>query len=201
MPDHSQFDALERPRRPISVQLPQLPWWVARRLLQSGERVTWVRGPRFNPFWERYATHPGLFIAALVVGAICFPAGRVIAGEWTTSLPMAFAIAAGLAIGSIFVLAISATYFTRLVVTDYRIVILQGFEICRSWSLDDLPYYMIRYTRSESGKEVRSVDLEAMQTVLGEASDQFVEAKTIRRFGRKLEQIRADDDDRTHPLD
>jgi len=35
-------------------------------------------------------------------------------------------------------------YFTRLVVTNYRLLILQGYEVCRSWSIHHLPRSLIR---------------------------------------------------------
>ena len=47
-----------------------LPAWLADRLLRPDEKVAWVRGPRFTPSWERYATHPALILLTLALGAV-----------------------------------------------------------------------------------------------------------------------------------
>src|SRR5437867_3376528 len=97
----------------IRVNSPPLPVWLARRLLRPGEQVTWVYGPRFNPSWERYVTHPALLVFALLIGAACLGLGWLSSG--TRHVPMAPGLAgAGIVLGSIFVLAISSGYFTRL---------------------------------------------------------------------------------------
>src|SRR5262249_34482935 len=102
--------------------------------------------------------------------------------------PLPILAAGGIVVGSIFVLGFSAGYFTRLVVTSRRILLLQGYEVCRSWRMDDLPPSLIRYTRWD-GEESRMVDLDALQTMLGGTSDKFTEAKTIRAFGKHLDGI------------
>src|SRR6266508_669464 len=74
MSEHIQTGPLNTPNTPpseFSWQSPPLPPWLARRLLREDETVTWVRGPRFNPSWERYVTHPVLFLLALVISAAC----------------------------------------------------------------------------------------------------------------------------------
>src|SRR5437868_5836762 len=94
MSDRSQQDVFDA-RDPDRFRLfPPLPPWLARRLLRPDERVTWVRGPRFNPWWERYVTHPALFLLALALGAACLGAARLIAGSWA-AVPAPPALIAG----------------------------------------------------------------------------------------------------------
>jgi hypothetical protein len=191
-----------RPSRPVILGVwadacprAPLPSWLARRRLRPGEVVTWVRGPRFSPRWERFVTHPGLFVVALLLALACVGVARALAGSWA-QMPLAPPlVAVGLLVGSIYVLAISNAYFTRLVVTNLRVFILQGHELCRSWGLDDLPRSLVRYGRRE-GKEVRSVDVDALQTMLGGASEHFSDAKTIRAFGKQLDAIQERERDR-----
>jgi len=181
------------PLRQEFPEQPPLPWWIADRLLQPNETVTWVRGPKFNPSWERYITHPALFLIALAFAAVCLLTGRLMGGSWADMPIPLFLLPPALVLGSIFVLGISNGYFTRLVVTNTRLVILQGYEVCRSWSIDDLPRSLIRYGRRADGEEdrsSRSIDLESVKTMLGSASDQFVEAKTILAFSKQLERVR-----------
>jgi hypothetical protein len=187
-------------RDPLSVPAPNilhpyaaLPPWLVRRLLRAGEEITWVHGPRLNPWWERYITHPALFLVALALGAACLGVGRLCVRSWSEIPSLAALAGGGIVLGSVFVLGIAAGYFTRLVVTNFRIVILQGYEVCRSWSMDDLPPSLIRYRMRAGEKESRTVDLEALQTVLGGSSDQFAESKTILAFGKHLDQIKARD--------
>ncbi len=195
MSDHIRADPPE-PLPDLTWQYQPLPPWLARRLLRAGEAVTWVRGPRFNPSWERYVTHPGLFLLALAVGAACVAGGRLYAGSWS-AMPVAPAVVAGaLVIGSIYVLAIANAYFTRLVVTNFRLVILQGYEVCRSWGLDELPRSLLRYGTWRDGEVRRTVDLDALQTLLGGATEQVSDSKTIRALGKQLEQIKAREEGR-----
>ncbi len=192
MHDRSEIDAFDAHAPEISMPFPQLPAWLGRRLLQANEEITWVCGPRFNPSWERCVTHPALFIFALALGAACLGAGWLLDEAGFDALMPAALIAAGIVLASIFVLGICSGYFTRLVVTNFRLVILQGYEVCRSWHIDDLPYSLIRYGRpGEGGKASRAVDLNALKTMLGSASDKVAESKTILAFGKQIEQIKA----------
>jgi hypothetical protein len=180
----------------VADEFPPLPWWLQRRLLRPDEKVTWILGPRLNPGWERFVTHPLLFVFALGFAVLVVALGLLITGFKT--LP----IAAGLiglfiVFGSVFLLALSNAYFTRLVVTDARLLILQGYEICRAWKIDDLPRSLIRYGMRGRGPESRAIDLDALKTMLGGASDKFAESKTILKFGKHLDRIRSGDDDRT----
>jgi hypothetical protein len=180
----------DAPRPEVPGQCQQLPEWLQLRLIRRDEHITWVRGPRHNPQWERYVTHPALFLAALAVGAACVGLGRLGAGTWA-AMPVLPALAGGLiAVGSVFVLAFSNAYFTRLVVTDSRLLILQGYEVCRSWAINDLPRSLIRYTMPAGGTESRTVDLDALRTMLGGSSDQFTDAKTILDLGKRLDGIK-----------
>ena len=180
----------EEPGRPIvlAVDQPQLPQWLAERILRDYEQVNWVRGPRFTPSWEILVTHPGLLLFTLPLAALCLFVGWLVAGSWAHLSPVAFLAAMAVVIGSIFVLGAFSGHFTRLVVTNLRLFIVQGRELCSSWDLDDLPPHLIRYTRTGDGERGRSVDLDAVKTMLG-GSDKFTEAKSIVEFGKKLDQI------------
>jgi len=183
-------------RAPDYVGLFQpLPGWLADRLLKPDEKVMWVRGPWLNPFWERYVTHPLLFLLSLAIGAGSIALGWLgSGGSAQVVVPLAF-LAALLVIASIIVLGIANGYFTRLVVTSSRLVILQGYETVRSWSIDDLPRSMLRYgPRGEN--ENPCIDLDAVKTLLGRSSDQFTSSKTILSFGKQLERIQKRDRDR-----
>jgi hypothetical protein len=163
-------------------------------LLRPEETITWVAGPRRNPSWERYITHPGLFLLALLLGAAGIFAGRLITGSWSGTPKVAlYSTAAGLVYVTILVLGLSNAYFTRLVVTNFRLVIMQGYEVCRSWRIDDLPPSLVRYRKEEEGEGPPTIDLDSMKTMLGGSSSQFVEAKTILAFGKQLGQIKARD--------
>jgi hypothetical protein len=202
MPDEFQTAPLSQPpdtgptpQPPdLAGQFPPLPAWLADRLLRADEKVNWVVGPKFNPSWERYVTHPALFLAALALGALCVAAGWLVGGGEGTAL--AGLAAGGIALAAIFVLGIFSGYFTRLVVTDARLLILQGYEVCSSWGMDDLPLSLVRYRTRGIDAGRRTVDLDALKTLLGTTSDKVVEAKTILAFGKKLEQIKSRENDR-----
>jgi hypothetical protein len=200
MSDQFRTDSFSALPPNISLRYKPLPPWLARRLLRAEETITWVRGPRFTPRWERYITHPGLFVLALLLGAVFLGVGRLVAGSWSKMPPLPFLVAGGLFIGSVYILALSNGYFTRLVVTNFRIVIMQGYEVCRSWRINDLPPSLIRY-RGRDGERSPTVDLDTLQTMLGGGSDQFAESKTIRAFGKQLDQIKARDKDKAEQKD
>jgi hypothetical protein len=196
--EQTQPDLLSASLPDITRPHPALPDWVARRLLGADERITWVCGPRFNPHWERYVTHPALFVGALAVGAVLLGAGRLCSESWRVMPPLAVAAVVAapiLVLASVFVLGISAAYFTRLVVTNRRLVIVQGYEVCRSWGLHELPLSLVRYGPRGNRDGGRSVDLDALRTMLGGATDQFAESKTIIAFGKHLDRIKAEKKD------
>src|SRR5947209_3258166 len=117
MSDRDPEDRRDYRAPELVEKYPPLPAWLASRVLQGDEKVAWVRGPWGEPRLERYLTHPLLFVAALALGALVLAVGRLVVGKWY-NLPFPVALAAAfIVIGSVFVLAISATYFTRLVVT------------------------------------------------------------------------------------
>jgi hypothetical protein len=198
MSDDFQTGPFDDPLRRILQPSTVLPAWLARRLLRPAEEVAWVRGPRFNPAWERYATHPLMFLVALALATLCVTAGRWIAGSWSDMSPLPFAVAIGLVFGSILVLGFASAFFTRLVVTNDRLILLQGYEVCRSWSIDDLPPSLVRYAAHGDDEGRRTVDLDALQTMLG-GSEQFSERKTIRAFGKHLDGIIAREKHRPGP--
>lgn len=170
-----------------------LPGWLADRLLRPEEKVTWVRGPLFNPWWERYVTHPALLLVAMVLSAICLAVVRLIGRELTDFYVVAVGCFLLLVIPTIIVLGISNGYFTRLVVTNLRLVILQGYEICRSWNIDDLPLSLLHHS---SPVHLPSIDLSAVKTMLGDSAGKFTDAKTILSFGKQLDRITTRDKDR-----
>ncbi len=173
-------------------RLQPLPHWLANRLLRSGERVEWVRGPWFNPSWERYITHPALVFFPLGLVEVGIGLGRSLVEDFTWAYVM-FAVL--LFVLTVIVLGIANGYFTRLVITNSRLVILQGYEIVRVWSIDHLPPALLHYGRS--GEESsRIINLDAVKTMLGGASDKFTNAKTILSFGKQLDQITKRDEDR-----
>jgi hypothetical protein len=196
MTQRFQRDTFDTPDVDFTQSFPPLPGWLADRLLRPGEGITWVVGPRFNPSWEEYVTHPGLFVVALGVGVIGWAGGSALAGPGT-ELPILLGIAAGcIVLGSIFVLGIFSGYFTRLVVTNRRLVIVQGREVCRSWNLNQLPRSLLRYSPHGPEEEAPAVDLDTLKTMLGGSSDKFAEAKTILSLGKRLDQIKAHENDR-----
>jgi hypothetical protein len=175
---------------------PPFPAWLAARFLRPDEKITWVRGPKFNPSWELYLTHPGLLLAALVLGAVCVLATWRIIGVWSEMPPWPFIAAGGAAFAAIVVLGVASGYFTRLAATNQRLVIVQGRELCRSWNLDDLPPSMIRRRIRGDGQRDRTIDLDAVKTLLGGSSDGFADAKSILAFGKQLGQIKLREDGR-----
>lgn len=181
----------------ISQRFPPLPEWLASRF-GGEEEITWVAGPRFNPPWERYVTHPLLFVAALAVGVVVGGAGWLLAKREPVVFVLLGGFAGAIAIGSIFVLGISNGYFTRLVVTTRRLVILQGYEVCRIWAIDRLPRSLLRYRRlGDDAEEGPAIDLDAIKTLLGGTSDKFAEAGKILALGKRLDQIKTGENDRS----
>jgi hypothetical protein len=189
--DRFQTDAFDVRLPDVSVRFPPLPPWLASRVLRHREHVEWVYGPWFNPSWERYVTHPLVFLGALALVPIIFGVGWVVNGAWSQELLVLILPAGGIVFGSIFVLGIASGYFTRLVVTNHRLIILQGREVCRSWDMSQLPYSLRRYRMQSDGARMPAIDLDAVKSMLGGASDRVADSKTILSFGKQLDQIRA----------
>lgn len=180
-------------RIPVYIeQFQPLPGWLADRLLRPDEKVDWVRGPWFNPSWERYVTHPAILLIPLAFGAMGVGVGKLIDEQFTWVFVL---VAVLLFILTIIVLGIANGYFTRLVVTNRRLVILQGYEICRSWSIHHLPRSLLRFSRWGDTSDL-IIDLDAVKTLLGGASDKFTDSKTILSLGKQLDSITKDDKDR-----
>jgi hypothetical protein len=166
-----------------------LPPWVKSRILRPDEEVTSVRGPRFNPSWEKYVTHIGLFLAALAFAVAVVAIGYLVVGSWdepVVLLPVL--VAAGTVFLSICVLAAFNGFFTRLVVTNQRVLIVQGYEVRKTWKVDDLPPFLVRQQRGRHGETSRTVDMDALTSMLG--SDGFTDAKSIWAMGKELDRIR-----------
>ncbi len=190
MSDPFRTDTFARPADVASQGSP-LPPWLADRLLKGDEQVTWVMGPWLNPSWERYVTHPVVVFAALAVGVACVTIGGLTGGA--EAAVVAGLAGGGVVLAPIFVVGFASGYFTRLVVTDARLLILQGHEVVRTWGLDDLPYSLVRYRRRADGAESRAIDLDTLKSMFGPTSDKFAESKTILAFGKQLDQITARD--------
>lgn len=180
----------------LIAPLHYLPYWLADRLLRPDEAITWVRGPRLHPSWERYATHPALVLFALALSAVAVAVIRLLSKDVADLYVTAGACFFCILIPTIIVLGITNGYFTRLVVTSQRLVILQGYEICRSWHIDKLPRSMRRYV-NRGGEASWAIDLDAVKTMLGGSSDKFTDAKTILSFGKQLDRITTREKD--HP--
>jgi hypothetical protein len=185
MAERLQDDTLAFRAPNLIEQFQPLPGWLEDRLLRPGEKVEWVRGPWFNPEWERYITHPGLLLIPLTFGVVCVGLGRGTSKEFIVP---SILITILVFVLTIIVLALACGYFTRLVVTNRRLVILQGYEMCRSWNIDDLPPTLLHYTRrgDEAG---RTINLNAVKNMLGSDSERFSDAKTILSFGKQLDSI------------
>jgi hypothetical protein len=185
------YNPYELPSPGRSRRPGKLPRWLAKRFLRPGEYLTWVRGPRWNPTFEWFITHPLLFLIALAIAGAIFAAGSFLQGVYPSNLAPVFGMfAVLLPVGSLIVLGMTNAYFTRLVVTDQKVLIVQGHEVCRLWGIDELPHSMVRFRKTETGEEVRDIDLDKMKTMLGQTGDGFVDAKTIKNFGKQLDQIR-----------
>jgi hypothetical protein len=170
----------------VAAEFPPLPTWLANRVLRQGEEVTWVYGPKRNPSWERYATHPGLFLLALPLGGLCVAIGVPIGGE---AIAIGGLAAGAILLATLFVVGFCSGHFTRLVVTNSRLLILQGYEVCRTWDIDRLPRSLLRYRMHGDAGGSWSVDLSTLKTMLGGTSDQFVDAKTILAFSKQLDRF------------
>jgi hypothetical protein len=195
MADEFQTEVFDSRSSPMSRAHPPVPPWLAQRWLRPDEGVTWVAGPRFNPSWERYVTHPALVLVALALAVVWVGAGSLIGGA---AMPALLALpAGGLLFASIVVLGLSSGYFTRLVVTDSRLFVLQGYEMYRAWQIDDLPRSLVRYRARADGGRDWAVDLDAMKTMLGSASEHFTDSKTILAFSKQLGRIKSREDDRS----
>ena len=81
-------------------------------------------------------------------------------------------------------------------VTNFRLFIVQGYEVCKTWRVADLPPHLVRFARRPGGEESRTVDVDALQSMLGGAFDQYAESKAIRAFGKQLDQIKRREDGR-----
>ncbi len=204
MSDQYQPDPPESPGRPERVERPEasapprikagppLPEWLAKTALYPDEKPEWVRGPRYAPPWERMMTHPLAFLAAIPPAAICLAVGRIIAGEWKLLHP-AFGIAAILIVfGSIIVIGFLTAYYTRLVVTDRRLLIIQGQVPIRSWGLGDLPASLLHFGRHAfGGKDAGPrIDLNKLEKMLGGGGDGVVSSDAIIKFGKQLDRIK-----------
>jgi hypothetical protein len=174
----------------FALPVPHFPRWLAHRHLRQDEHVECVYGPSLNPWWERYATHVFLIIAAGIIAATLLIVALIHAGKPADLQPVPAVGSAAIFFGSIFVVGFWCGYFTRLVVTNRRVFIVQGYAICRQWRIEDLPLSLIRYRRGDGPDMTKTVDLDALKTMLGDATGQVADSKTILALGKQLGNIR-----------
>jgi len=171
---------------------PPLPEWLAKALLEPDEKPEWVRGPNYAPPWERALTHPLAFLVALPPAVILVTVGRLLADDWRTLHP-AFGVSAILVlIGSILVIAFMTAYYTRLVVTERRLLIIQGQSAIRSWGMGDLPPSLLHFGRQAfDGKDAGPrIDLDKLEKMLGGKSEGVIGSDAIIKFGKQLDRIK-----------
>ena len=190
MSDRIQSEPGEVQMPEVALPAPRLPSWLARRFLREDEIVESVYGPRLNPGWECYVTHPLLFLVAMVIASVLLGLTYLAVGSVSELPPLPVVGAGGVLVGAIIVLGLSCGYFTRLVVTNRRLMILQGYEMRRQWSVEDLPLSLIRYSRAHGAELTKRIDLDALKTILGGSAGQVADAKTIMSLGKRLTNIR-----------
>ncbi|MGF1578426.1 MAG: hypothetical protein ACFCD0_03595 [Gemmataceae bacterium] len=178
-----------RRQRPRKENRP-VPKWLASRLLRPDEEVVWATGPRHTPAIEPILTHWVLVVVGLLLGV-----GTVLVGlqlvNSLSRLPMWSGFTAiFLVFGSVMVVAAANGYFTRLIATNKRVFIVQGQEVCRSWGLSALPRSLVQYRMNEDGEEERSINVDALKTMLDAPGDGFAESKTILSFGKHLDRVK-----------
>ncbi len=180
----------EPPRRHPRKENRPFPKWLASHLLRGDEEILWSTGPRHTPAIEPFLTH-WLFVVVgvmLAVGTLFL--GRMLVPGWS-KLPMwAGFTAIFLVFGSVFLVGVANGYFTRLVATNKRVFIVQGQAICRSWGLNALPRSLVQYRINEHGEEERTVDVDALRTMLDSPSEGFAESKTILSLGKHLDRVK-----------
>jgi hypothetical protein len=98
-------------------------------------------------------------------------------------------------IANLFVLGIANGHFTRLVATNHRLFIVQGYEIRRGWDLDNLPRSLLRFSIPGSFDSRPAINLDALHSMLGSSSEQVAGAKAIQAFGKQLDAIKAREKD------
>ena len=184
-------DRYDAPPRDVAIDRGRLPGWLARRLLRADEEIQSVRGPRHCPAWEPFLTHPGVVLVGLALAVAIVAIGALVLGSFDDKLmgvPCVLALLS--AVGGLLVVGATAGYFTRLVITNQRVMIVQGYEVRRTWRLDDLPRSLVRQRRGDDGEWTRTVDMERLQTMMGGGSEQFTDAKTIWALGKEIDRQR-----------
>lgn len=190
-----RFDGYDRDDgdREVGSKGPPLPGHLARRLLRSDEEVVSVNGPRWSPSWEPFLTHPLVVLVgiALAVGAVAL--GGMVLGWDNLAMGGVGVFALLSSFGSLILVAFMAGWFTRLVITNQRVMIVQGYEVRKTWGLDELPRSLVRQRRNADGELTKTVDLERLNTMMGGSSDGFVEAKTIWALSKEIDRSRRED--------
>src|SRR4051812_20893081 len=115
-------DRYDEAPREVAWSRPQLPGWLAKRLLREGEEIESVRGPRHSPAWEPFVTHPGVVLVGLALAAAIIAIGALALGSFDDklmALPCVLALLS--AVGGLLVVGLMAGIFTRLVITTQRV--------------------------------------------------------------------------------
>lgn len=198
MLDRARNDRSDDSPHDLARPFVPLPPWLANRLLRPAESVTHVYGPRFNPSWERYVTHPLLLLLALLIGALAAIPIWIVVEARSDKIVLTFLLLGAVFFPALVFLGIACGYFTRLVVTSQRLVILQGYEICRSWDINRLPRSLLRYGCGGDDPDHLSIDLDAVKRMLGTTSDQIVGATGILALGKQLDQIKSAEKERPY---
>jgi len=187
-------DRPPEPAVPVAPSLP-LPEWLARRILEPGETIALVRGPTGKWWLEPYLTHPLASLAGAIPAAVAITVGRMIVPSWRDLPPAAGIVAVLFVFASVFVVGLLAGYFTRLVVTDRRLLILQGREIWSSRGIDELPPFLVRRMRDPDGRERRAIDIVTLDSMLGSSNTGIVDSDTILTLGKKIDKLKERRDD------
>lgn len=186
-------DSSDSPDPKLNVATLGLPTWLARLVLAPGETVALVRGPTSNSPLEPYLTHPALFLVALLPAGITLAVGRAMSPSWKELHPLPGLLAVLILFGTVIFLAGMAGYFTRLIITDRRLLIVQGREVRSSRDVNSLPRALVRRGRDEFGRErAPTIDLNAVNKLVGGTG--FVDAKTILTLSKKIDKLKESDD-------
>src|SRR5438105_12790131 len=111
MSEQSQNQPPHEKTNELSLPAPRLPRWLTRRMLTEDEHLVSVYGPKYNPGWERYVTHPLLFLVTAIISATWVVVALVRAGG-PENLPAVAGIGAlALVVAAIVILGVSCGYF------------------------------------------------------------------------------------------
>jgi hypothetical protein len=188
-----EFQAHPTQGRSFKLEVDQLPLpaWLARRLLRSGEHITFARGPKQSPWWERYVTHPAFLLLGVVLCVFWGLALGPIDDSWIALKNSAPFVMLMIMVANLLALGIACGHFTRLVVTNRRLFIVQGYEIRRGWELHNLPRSLLHLSLDTRP----TLNLDALKSMLGPSSENVAGSKAILAFGKHLDAIKTREKD------